>query len=59
MRESPGRPAPRKAVTRTNRLIRWAVRQRRAAAGRLLRGACYGIGTGAVSILALWIQERL
>ncbi|MEV0263868.1 hypothetical protein AB0I49_21355 [Streptomyces sp. NPDC050617] len=59
MRDSPGLPAPRTADTRTKRLGRWAVRQRRAAAGHLLRGACYGIGTGAVSLLVLWIQERL
>ncbi|MEU7046754.1 hypothetical protein AB0A77_37725 [Streptomyces varsoviensis] len=59
MRASPGRPAPRTAATRTKRLIRWAVRQRRAAAGHLLRGACYGIGTGAASLLVLWLQEHL
>ncbi|CAM5529771.1 MULTISPECIES: hypothetical protein [Streptomyces] len=59
MRESHGWPALRKAVARTNGLVRWTVRQRRAAAGHLLRGACYGIGTGAASILVLWIQEHL
>ncbi|WP_326615283.1 hypothetical protein OG949_41035 (plasmid) [Streptomyces scopuliridis] len=50
---------PRKALTRLSRPVRWAVRRRRTALTHLLRGACYGAGTGAVSILAVWAQQHL
>ncbi|WP_169922690.1 hypothetical protein [Streptomyces lushanensis] len=43
----------------TNRLIRWTARHQRSAAGHMLRGTCYGIGTGAVSLLAVWAQKHL
>ncbi|MFE4177470.1 hypothetical protein ACFRR7_36450 [Streptomyces sp. NPDC056909] len=43
----------------TNRLIRWTARNRRAAAGHMLRGACYGAGTAAVSLIAVWAQKYL
>ncbi|MFE4055600.1 hypothetical protein ACFXP3_04685 [Streptomyces sp. NPDC059096] len=52
-------PAPGKALTPSRRLVRWAVRHRRAAAGHLLRGICYGAGTGAVGLLFIWIQRYL
>ncbi|MFD5114278.1 hypothetical protein ACFWNG_18510 [Streptomyces sp. NPDC058391] len=53
-------PAQRKNTgLLTNRLIRWTTRHRRAAASHMLRGACYGAGTGAVSILAVWAQKYL
>lgn len=40
-------------------LRRRAARRSRTAASHMLRGACYGAGTGAVSILALWAQRYL
>ncbi|MFJ1751128.1 hypothetical protein ACIOJD_33610 [Streptomyces sp. NPDC088116] len=52
-------PLPDEAVTRLKQLVRRAARHRRAAAGHMLRGACYGIGTGAVSLLTLWFQRYL
>jgi hypothetical protein len=52
-------PAPRKALTRPGRLVRWTVRHRRAAAGHLLRGICYGAGTGAAGLFSLWLQRYL
>ncbi|MFE4609467.1 hypothetical protein [Streptomyces niveus] len=59
MNHSPRHPSLRKAVTRTKRLVRWAVRQRRTAATHILRGACYSAGAGAVSLLAVWAQQHL
>ncbi|MFI5809317.1 hypothetical protein [Streptomyces sp. NPDC051561] len=48
----------RKAIERARQLLRWAVRRRRTAASHLLRGACYGAGTGAVSLILLWLQRH-
>ncbi|MDN3294922.1 hypothetical protein QWM81_12840 [Streptomyces ficellus] len=36
---------------------RWVPQRRRAALSHLLRGVCYGIGTGAISLIVLWIQH--
>ncbi|MEU8892898.1 hypothetical protein [Streptomyces sp. NPDC048442] len=49
----------RKAAESARRLIRWAARRRRTAVSHLLRGACYGVGTGCVSLLVLWAQGRM
>ncbi|HZG02367.1 MAG TPA: hypothetical protein VE546_02115 [Streptomyces sp.] len=37
---------------------RWAVRRRGIMADQFLRGACYGAGATAVSLLTLWAQTR-
>ncbi|MEU5273332.1 hypothetical protein AB0G77_33425 [Streptomyces hygroscopicus] len=37
--------------------MRWLARRRSTIATQILRGACYGIGTGAVG-LAFWWSER-
>ncbi|MBA8943542.1 hypothetical protein FHS33_001948 [Streptomyces calvus] len=37
---------------------RWLLRRRRIAADQFLRGACYGAGTAAVGLLAVWAQTR-
>ncbi|GAA2442784.1 hypothetical protein [Streptomyces macrosporus] len=37
---------------------RWAVRRRSVAADQFLRGACYGAGATAVSLLTVWAQTR-
>ncbi|WP_158575876.1 hypothetical protein [Streptomyces corynorhini] len=39
------------------RLLRWLKSRRHAAAGHMLRGACYGIGTGIAGLLVLWVQK--
>ena len=39
------------------RLARWFARRRRAIADQLLRGACYGFGTGAVGLGFWWIER--
>ncbi|MGW2331637.1 hypothetical protein ACWC5C_38630 [Streptomyces sp. NPDC001700] len=41
---------------RIDRLVRWFARRRRAIAAQLLRGACYGIGTGAAGFGFWWIE---
>ncbi|WP_310724996.1 hypothetical protein [Streptomyces sp. N2A] len=46
-------------VTRVVRLGRWVRRHRRDAAAHLLRGTCYGLGTGAVGLAFWWIQQQL
>ncbi|MET7718839.1 hypothetical protein [Streptomyces sp. NPDC005407] len=59
MHNSPARPLWSKTADTVRQLVRWAARRRRAATGLLLRGACYGAGTGAVSILAVWVERHL
>ncbi|MEN8655485.1 hypothetical protein ABCR94_34150 [Streptomyces sp. 21So2-11] len=41
------------------RLLRWASARRRAASGLMLRGACYGAGTTAVSLIAVWAERHI
>jgi hypothetical protein len=59
MHHSPARRAPRETAQTLRRLIRWAARRRRAAAALALRGACYGAGTAAVSVIAVWVEQHL
>jgi hypothetical protein len=39
--------------------LAWLARRRRAALAQVLRGACYGIGTGAIGLVFLWAQQHL
>ncbi|MET7621316.1 hypothetical protein [Streptomyces sp. NPDC005408] len=48
-----------KTTETVRRLFHWAACRRRVATGLLLRGACYGLGTGAVGIITVWVQHRL
>ncbi|MFE2944355.1 hypothetical protein ACFXKG_35730 [Streptomyces sp. NPDC059255] len=41
------------------RLLRWLSARRRVAAGHMLRGASYGIGTGITGLLAFWAQKYI
>ncbi|MDX3232555.1 hypothetical protein [Streptomyces sp. ME19-01-6] len=50
---------PKNAANPAVRAIRWAVRRRRTAARLMLHGACYGTGTAAVSIVAVWLRHLL
>ncbi|MFF3459676.1 hypothetical protein ACFYXH_36355 [Streptomyces sp. NPDC002730] len=59
MHNRPARPRWSKTTETVRQLVRWAARRRRTATGLLLRGACYGAGTGAVSILAVWVERHL
>jgi len=40
------------------RVRRWARRRRRDAATYLLRGVCYGIGTGLTGLAFWWPEQR-
>ncbi|MET9772953.1 hypothetical protein ABZ023_01645 [Streptomyces sp. NPDC006367] len=55
------RPSPRPpaGATTASRLRRWARRRRGDAAGHLLRGLCYGIGTGAAGLVFWWLEQHL
>ncbi|MGW1801558.1 hypothetical protein ACWCQN_37985 [Streptomyces sp. NPDC001984] len=39
-------------------LRQWAARHGRTVQDQLIRGAAYGVGSGAVSLLVLWVQTR-
>nr|WTB12167.1 hypothetical protein OG546_50330 [Streptomyces antimycoticus] len=41
---------------RISRLRSWFARRRRTIAAHMLRGACYGLGTGAVGLGFWWIE---
>lgn len=44
---------------RTARYLReWAARQGRIVPEQMLRGASYGVGSGAVSLLVVWFETR-
>ncbi|MER5852496.1 hypothetical protein ABT126_37255 [Streptomyces sp. NPDC002012] len=36
----------------------WIARRRRVIAANILRGACYGTGTGAAGLVFWWIEQR-
>ncbi len=58
MHHNPAR-SPARAIHRfAHGIFRWAARRRRVAIGHLLRGACYGIGAGTISLLTFWVQHR-
>ncbi|MFI9587513.1 hypothetical protein ACIHCQ_38180 [Streptomyces sp. NPDC052236] len=59
MYDNPARRAERKNSALLHRLLRWGRQRHRAALGLVLRGACWGLGTGAVSTAAYWVQNRL
>jgi hypothetical protein len=48
----PGRERLRTAWT-------WLARRRRTALNQLLRGACYGAGTGAVGLFFMWVEHQM
>ncbi|MGK5497284.1 hypothetical protein [Streptomyces sp. URMC 125] len=50
------RTAPQETAPRPRR---WARRRRRAAAHHLLRGICYGIGTGLAGLAFWWLEHHL
>lgn len=43
---------------RTGTARRWAAR-RRTMTNQLLRGACYGAGTGATCLIIWWIEQHM
>jgi hypothetical protein len=59
MHDSPDRRPARKVPALFHRLVRWARQRRRVAIGLLLRGVCYGLGTGLAGIATFWVQHHL
>ncbi|MFH8470386.1 hypothetical protein [Streptomyces sp. NPDC017991] len=59
MHDSPESRPARKDPTILHRFVRWARPRRRAAVSLLLRGACYGLGSGAAGLATFWVQSRL
>lgn len=53
---------PRKARQGPERLtvaLHWITRRRRVALAQLLRGACYGVGTGVIGLAFVWMERLL
>ncbi|WP_328752708.1 hypothetical protein OHT57_44710 [Streptomyces sp. NBC_00285] len=50
---------PRAGRERLTAAWTWLARRRRTALAQLLRGACYGAGTGAVGLLFMWAEHRM
>ncbi|MET8957182.1 hypothetical protein [Streptomyces sp. NPDC004533] len=55
----PGTATPPDIRTRGTRVYRWARQRRRDAATYLLRGACYGFGTGVVGLGFWWLEQHM
>ncbi|MEU0945531.1 hypothetical protein ABZ379_22505 [Streptomyces canus] len=55
----PSLPPPRTGRARLIAVREWTVRRRRIALAQLLRGACYGAGTGAVGLIFVWVEHRM
>lgn len=55
----PSLPTPRTGRERLITAWTWITRRRRTALTHLLRGACYGIGTGAVGLLFMWGEHHM
>ncbi|MFF7566118.1 hypothetical protein [Streptomyces pseudovenezuelae] len=55
----PSLPPRRTGRERLLAVREWIVRGRRTALAQLLRGACYGAGTGAVGLFFLWVEHRM
>ncbi|MET8831705.1 hypothetical protein ABZX40_38435 [Streptomyces sp. NPDC004610] len=55
----PNHPSARKRRKRLITILRWAARRRRTALVHALRGACYGVRAGAVSLVSVWVQRLL
>ncbi|MGV4985789.1 hypothetical protein ACVB8X_07005 [Streptomyces sp. NRAIS4] len=50
-------PDPRKGTL--TRALTWIRQRRRTAATHLLRGLCYGIGTGLAGLAFWWLEQHL
>lgn len=59
MNHNPAIPPTHKKPSILLRLLDWAAHRRRTAAGLVLRGLCYGLGTGAGGLAAVWIEQHL
>ncbi|MET7575289.1 hypothetical protein ABZT04_43585 [Streptomyces sp. NPDC005492] len=56
---NPNAHPPRADKNRRSAAVAWRARRRRTALTQVMRGACYGIGTGAVGLAFVWAQQHL
>ncbi|MGW7529106.1 hypothetical protein [Streptomyces sp. NPDC054783] len=56
---SPSSRPPRAGTNRLTTARARVTRHRRAALAHMLRGACYGIGTGAIGLAFMRVEQRL
>lgn len=56
---NPNRHPPRAHKTRRTAALAWLARGRRTALAQVMRGACYGIGTGTIGLVYVWAQQHL
>jgi hypothetical protein len=50
---------PRTGPERLSATWKWIASRRRIALSHLLRGACYGAGTGLIGIAFVWVERLL
>ncbi|WP_405856916.1 hypothetical protein OG407_09680 [Streptomyces sp. NBC_01515] len=50
---------PRAGTNRRTAAAAWIARRRRTALTQVLRGACYGIGTGVIGLAFMLMEYRL
>jgi len=50
---------PRPGTNRRTAAAAWLARRRRTALTQVLRGACYGIGTGVIGLVFMLMEYRL
>lgn len=55
----PGHPPPAAETKRRTPAVDWIARRRRTALTHILRGACYGIGTGLIGLVFVWAERLL
>ncbi|MFF8196655.1 hypothetical protein ACF05L_38680 [Streptomyces bobili] len=55
----PNRRLPSTGRQRLTVIWTWAARRRRTALAHILRGACYGIGTGTIGLAFIWVEQCL
>ncbi|WP_210570745.1 hypothetical protein [Streptomyces sp. GESEQ-4] len=55
----PNPRTPRTGPERLSATWKWIARRRRIALSHLLRGACYGAGTGLIGIAFVWVERLL
>jgi hypothetical protein len=53
----PNHRPPRAGRKRRTTLWQLIARRRRIALAHMLRGACYGIGTGAIGLAFIWLER--
>ncbi|MEV5440477.1 hypothetical protein AB0K80_31370 [Streptomyces sp. NPDC052682] len=50
---------PRAGTKRLTAALQWLTRRRRTALAHLLRGACYGMGTGMIGLAFIWVERLM